>query len=247
MAEDEMISRIKDWVQKSGKALELRVAQAMTVRLGPSATVEPGVMYQDASTDKYREADVLASVPYPGDNSRRVQVVVECKSSNSGPWVVFTDRQAYVDDDEAFRHALLAYRGQVDAKAAWRAVRGTQCVPSVVPGYAIVDALCSKTFAYDAVRQTTNAALHFSGQVSMEMAQAAGYFQLVIPVVVTEAPLYECSLDDAGKVRVVPTNHSSVYVQPDAPRPPTPVQVMTEDHLVGEWIGDLTTTVQLMR
>lgn len=88
--DEDLISGVKTWAEKTGIPLELFTKSVFTQN---GFTVTHSTLYEDSQTAKAREIDVVA---YHRDGLGLVQIyfVVECKSS-SKPWVVLTDNQSF--------------------------------------------------------------------------------------------------------------------------------------------------------
>lgn len=89
-----LIDQIYEWVEVSGRALELRTARAFWD--GGAATVQPSFAYTDPTDKKTaREGDVLATFDWttkmnPAESlDGTLSVVVECKSGTAKPWIAF--------------------------------------------------------------------------------------------------------------------------------------------------------------
>ena len=83
---DDELARITTWVERSGRALELRVARIFQ-RAGADVRMSHPYMGQQQA----RETDVLADFPWLalGNADARLTVIVECKHSADKPWVAF--------------------------------------------------------------------------------------------------------------------------------------------------------------
>ncbi len=261
MPHDELAGKIATWVERSGFALELRVARAFAqaphlprepfTEIGP-VEVTPAKMYRDRTENKWRETDMLAEVHSQRDQNRVLRVVAECKSGAGKPWVVFTDpHRSWVTDDDAFSGFLFRWAGALDVHKIWKSARGAPCLPAKVTGYALAEARFTEDqnqkqptdpdVPYRAVRQAMAAAMSLHEE---ERADADTYVRITVPIVVTAAPIFECSLSQTGEVLTVPVNYAALYAQPEADRTPLAVQVMTEDHLRNEWVPGLDETLR---
>jgi hypothetical protein len=81
------ISKVKDWVEKQGYSLEMRVAKIFKES---GFNVSQFDYYQDFETNKLREIDVSASVNKKIEGIEvKIALFIECKYLKK-PWVVFT-------------------------------------------------------------------------------------------------------------------------------------------------------------
>lgn len=82
------VSKVKDWVEKQGYSLEMRVAKIFKEA---GFNVSQFDYYQDFETNKLREIDVSASVKKQIEGiDLRIILFIECKYLKK-PWVVFTN------------------------------------------------------------------------------------------------------------------------------------------------------------
>jgi hypothetical protein len=263
-ADGELRDRVERWVETSGFALELRVARAITLAGEHGASVNLSVPYFDNQSQKWREADVVASVRDRQHPDVMVQLVVECKSSKEKPWVIFTDRRRYIGDDEAYSRQIKSGGRAERVRHVWANARGSIPWPTTGAGYSIAEALRQKATGeedtqnvpYRAVRQVVNAAINLRPQIKFH---AGDFVLLTLPVVVTGARLFECALDDVGNVSVLEATGMTVYVKPDL-HPDHPyfsqdpaggraavlVHVVQEDYFRDTWLPDLVRVLAAM-
>ena|SRR5215207_4853532 len=209
---DDELARITTWVERSGRALELRVARIFQ-RAGADVRMSHPYMGQQQA----RETDVLADFPWLalGNADARVTVIVECKHSADKPWVAFYDDTSNwpmdsLDDWAAFAHGTFPALTE-DLVPLWRGH-----VPFTAPRTAalVVSALGAerndKNFANNAVRQA----------LSASAAQRLEYLRLdepsrrglvVLSVVATTAHLYDSWLDGDGQLVITPVDGFDVW------------------------------------
>lgn len=249
--ENSLDQKVQAWVEHAGFALELRVARALKA-VPESLLVEPAKPYWDAPAEKWREADVVAYFAALNRPEVRLQVIAECKSGRNWPWVIFSDQHRYLSDEESLDRQLYSWGNSRDElEAAWRAGRGTAVLPSASPGYGIAEALSGESdqgsprVPFRAIQQVVAAAHGLSVQVP---GAKGNHVQVTLPIVVTGAPLYSCSLADDGTARVQRVEHMALTTQPDAGGAAYPlvVQVMSERHLVEEWAPGISSTLNFM-
>ena len=256
--EDDLPTRVTRWVEDAGFALELRVARACD-RNQLEDTVQ-SFKYRDSLEGKWRELDVV-SYCYAGHGMQKrrdrvVRLVIECKSSKKHPWVVLTDSSAWQNRDEAFDRALVHWASKHTAKKSWMALHGSPVHPGSTGGYAIAEAFAREddrrgndlNSPRRAVQQVLAGAVHLAERWDRTQPAPVGLVEFTLPIVVTAAPLFECTLSQDKQVQVVETSLTSLYAQPegDAETVPVLVQIMTEDHFVGSWLPSLVETVKRM-
>src|SRR5260370_33584405 len=86
---EELPDKILDWLRGEGYPLEMRVASVFR-SLG--FRVDQGTYYQDPQSSDLREIDLVVSIQDDRTTGilMRVNYVIECKSSRTAPWVLFT-------------------------------------------------------------------------------------------------------------------------------------------------------------
>jgi hypothetical protein len=210
MADRDLKDRVRDWLAKGGYPLEMRVADAFGKR---RFRVMQSEYYTDVNTGVSREIDVFASVQQDlGPSFIRLSALVECKSDTTKPWVVFTSSRVRLAD-----RARVVQRSATRLGDEWLDRISTRSDVTNLkifrlparPGYGVAAAFSEKLdtpyAALTAVAGAANAvaaeadtrsdvlAATFSRGKAVLLPRA---FTLVqFPVVVTEAPLFECYLN----------------------------------------------------
>lgn len=206
MSQDKMLDGVRTWLEASGRGLELRTARAF--RRNGAKRVAQSFLYIDPETQKQREGDVLAHYGWSGMQNVpcSLTAVVECKSGRDKPWVAFYDRSiargSELEDWVAFMHG--PFTGITQPLPDLWVGEPPFDERRVATHVAAAHTDESKNPANDAVRQVVSAA----------RAQRAEYIQtqntakrglVVVPVVVTAAPLVKCELDSDGEVQLEST------------------------------------------
>jgi hypothetical protein len=166
--------RIKDWLEKQGQSLEMRVAKSFRENGFVASQFE---YYVDQETQTVRQTDVVASVSRSIGNSYvTVKLAIECKYAKSKPWVILITQQKFGKfsffgrmlngENPSNWKNLPTIQGRLTGKIALSLERSKEIeVFEVNPaGYAIMEArLDSQTepdprqrdYAYEAVMQVT--------------------------------------------------------------------------------------------
>lgn len=251
-APDDVQEKLLQWVERAGFALELRVARAMVRR---QMAAEPSEYFWDEHTGKRREIDVVGRMSRR-NQAHRVQVVIECKSGRRHAWVIFTDPHRWIQPQDEFSRLLVRGTDAATDEAIWRNVRGMAALSSPSAGYAITEARLGHqqeadddgpNVAYRAVRKAATAAVDVHlGTPPMATDEGRAFGQVTLPVVVTAAPLYECSLASDGSVSLIRTAATSLYAVLDGRPEPVLVQVMNEAHFSQDWLGTLPMLLEYM-
>ncbi|WP_460831191.1 hypothetical protein [Nocardioides hungaricus] len=180
--------------------------------------------YDDPTTGEQREGDVLADFPWwhnEAIDSSYVEVVVECKSGKSHPWVAFygQDRETPKaprlwflptpgwEEDEARRLDMLTFEWVRE-----EALRTDRVATHVVSALGRESA----NPASNAVRQVLSFAVarsrlqrFFRSNMASDNRPAAT--GVVVPVVVTQAPLFACRLGSDDEIEIKPVDRFDVW------------------------------------
>jgi hypothetical protein len=192
-------------LRSTGFPLELDVARAF--KQAGASYVEQSRHYLDARTQELRESDVLATFHRMTrlDGSEpflEFRVVVECKHSNA-PWAVFRGADRFLSwkahletlDVVSYRDCAPDLTG--DAPLVCHTERnfafGVQAVPSRGNSG-------DRSAAYNAVEQVNSATLGFKRDMMPQEGSGRRGVVILVPAVVTTAPLVECTLDSTGSL-----------------------------------------------
>jgi hypothetical protein len=191
--------RMLAWLEESGRALETRVGRSLW-RGGANSVVQSSI-YRDPLTGQAREVDVLASFEWTGMRNVgcSITAVVECKSGRKQPWIAMQDARSMGRVTKLVNWVFAAdfpntgIEGQ--ATEAWLGLDPFDD-PSVA-SHVLTAFKDEVNPAGDAVRQVLSAAEALRTQ-HLVGPQSVGL--VLIPVVVTAAPLYNCVLSDEGEM-----------------------------------------------
>lgn len=198
MTDEGLIRSVLQWLETSGRALELRVAR--TLRQVGLADVQPAFSYLDTVTGRARESDVVAGFPWTGMQGVpcTITVAVECKSSTNHPWVAF-HADLPVEPPGLQQWAVFAH-GPFVGITEPLAKRWAGCYPftmSPAASHVVAAHAGDRNPAGDAARQALSCAAAIRHDYIRD--QASRKVGLVcLAAVVTTAPLLTCCLDDAG-------------------------------------------------
>lgn len=205
MNDEKLIENVRGWVEKTGLPLEL-AAKAAFKKAGFSVTHSS--VYVDPESDKGREIDIVA---HSRDPIGLVQIyfVIECKAS-SKPWVVLIDKAE-------FRHPASYSLGVISPNvlpalptewSTWREKLGVQLERMHSGGYAIRQAFSGeKDDAFSAAMGVLKA----SNAMLQRIGTATPRYTFAIPVIVVDAPIIQCSTDDAGALNFRETQYSEAH------------------------------------
>lgn len=218
---DELIDRLHGWLEDSGRALELRAVRSLVGTPGCRLAL-PAYQYEDGVTKKQREGDVMAL--FGGPNLSRTlstsfRLAVECKSGSDKPWIAFYDQRRFTHPAKLSDWWLPCgkdwtedLRVKVVGAFEWESGLLTDRLASHAVSALGKDSINS---AQDAVLQAMSfaRALVDKGLLTMAGDNAEVILGGVMPVVVTQAPLFECELDPDGKPILTAVERFDVSVQ----------------------------------
>lgn len=198
-----MLDGVRGWLESSGRSLELRTARSFRSH---GATTKQSFLYADPETGKQREGDVLALYGWTGERSIpcALAAVVECKSGRDKPWVAFYDRRfawgSVLESYVAFAHGPYTFTTEPLADL-WL---GHPPFDERRIATHVAAAHDSKNPANDAVRQVMSAVRAERAEYIDTQEVKRGL--VVVPVIVTEAPLVKCELDREGEIQLEPVS-----------------------------------------
>lgn len=200
---EKYLDGVRQWLEKSGHAFELRTARAF--RESGAEPVTLSYSYNDPNSGALREGDVLAQFPWTAMNNTpaSVEVVVECKSGRDHPWVAFYDKAFPVNaelEDWVYR-AHGPFVGVTQPLEKDWTGRPPFDAPRVASHLVAAHTKDSRNPASDAVRQVLSAAEgRWQRYIRRQNQDRRGC--VILPVVVTAGRLVDCELDPDGQVRL---------------------------------------------
>lgn len=192
-------AHVERWLKAHGVTLEMKVAGALRGNLdGFNTTVDHARAYVDTdpitSSQKLREIDVIARTTVQfGDVYVALWIVVECKSSNKTPWVLY--RNPSLSRLPLDSIAKQVWKTRVSGAADGGRVGGTYRSPLLSSPAQSCYSIAStqggnneRNYAMDAVQQVLSAADGALRDLSVDTY--GNVVSVYIPVVVTSAPLF---------------------------------------------------------
>lgn len=212
MSESALEQRLLEWLGTQGYPLELRVAEACRL-----AGIEgkPSASFADPESGSSREIDFIG---WLGDSFGALEVAVPIESkSGSKPWILLHQR------DVLPFNRLQAYG--VLSDSVLEAIAGRLQDGPALPSFRKEDGVahaCVQGFTnredqtFGAVISCVKAALwHAGGSTHDEFASS---LRCAFPVVVIDAPLYRCALDDRGDLHLQEVKAGWLYFHHRLPR-----------------------------
>lgn len=204
MSKEELQGKLQDWIANTGLPLEL---QAKSEFLKAGFAVSHSSLYVDPQEGKGREIDVVA---YYRDHFGLIQtyVVIECKAT-ANPWVVLTDEREY---GHVINSSLGVMSDNVlDAlPSGWNL--GRSPVGDVLgrmhrSGYSLKQAFSKQNdAAFEAAISVLKAAL----AVVSEQEGKTKRYKVALPVIVVDAPIFECMMGADGAIALREISYSEV-------------------------------------
>lgn len=215
------MNKLYQWLEDSGRALELRAARSLVGTPGCRLAL-PAYQYEDGVTKKQREGDVMAL--FGGPNLSRTlttsfRLAVECKAGSDKPWIAFYDQRRSTHPAKLNDWWLPCgkdwtedLRVKVVGAFEWENGLLTDRLASHT-----VSALGKESInsAQDAAMQAMSfaRALADKGTLTHAGDNASTVLGGVMPVVVTQAPLFECELGHNSQPTLTPVERFDVSVQ----------------------------------
>lgn len=210
---DELEARLRSWLETSGRSLELRVARALQ---SAGAAVQPSFNYLDAASGQLRESDVLARFGWVGAEKVpcNLAVVVECKSSAQYPWLAFYNDRSHQQPSDlnswfTFAHGPFTTITEplYDLWKSQPPLDTNQVATHLTAAFTKPE---GRDTVHDALRQVLSAATALREDYIVHQASRREGL-VIMPVVVTEAPLVRCSLNDNGQIDLADANLVQVW------------------------------------
>jgi hypothetical protein len=196
---DNLPRKIREWLDKQGYPLEMRVARALSSLQDDDrflSSIVQSSIYSDPDTENSREIDVeVHSTDIFG--GFEFKVFCECKKS-SRPWVVFTSQRTawHMSRIRAF-----AVTSKTASEVLARRIMECREVPWFCKGerigYGLREAFNQNVDTpFKAIQSSVKAAV---SELRRSRNRSSGdHFAFIFPVLVVEAPLFECYLDEEG-------------------------------------------------
>jgi hypothetical protein len=238
--EKDITKKLREWLEKQGFPCEMQTARAFRTA---GFQVRQSFYFGSSKEQVTREGDVLASLSHDilsesigrrfksqrAIASLEMGIVCECKTS-SAAWVMFT-RPAQGHEDVLARLERAATEAGTDliqgAAMMMDAEKEFDFFKSRVRvGYHLRQSHkggkdAGSDAAYKAAMQVLDAAQAVLKQSLSTWAVTWRPCRIVVPVIVLQAPLFECYLDDAGEMQLTPAEWLPLFwdnpLVPDRP------------------------------
>jgi hypothetical protein len=249
--------RILQWLTARGLILEMEVARELAASGWHVTQSEP---YEDAQTRKARETDINAKLQEQvGDRLLCLELVVECKTSASRPWILLASPSPFNGTSWAFHSAvsqlgqefLSAYTMREEdklrnspntvfadipmfawpARTAFRFVEGYYQAPQGGGD--------TRDGGFVGVMQLAAALEQFNKQCESRPPWVVDTIcEILIPVVVVNDNLFECWMEPDGNIKVESTHRGVLVTSRDLDSPLSNYVVITDRVGFREFMND---------
>lgn len=204
MSEQELSKRVQSWVENTGLPLELDAKSAFKKA---GFYVSHSTLYVDPETEKGREIDIVA---YHRDPIGLIQsyFVIECKASGD-PWVVLTDLSEFPQPIN-YSLGLMSSNVRPSLPDDWQLPRsplGNILHRLHAGGYALKQAFSKQN---DAAYGAAISVLKASRAVIAQEPGATERYKAAFPVIVVDAPIFECRMGETGQLHFREVPYSEV-------------------------------------
>jgi len=239
--------RLARWIEQQGYPLELAVANQFRQA---EFSVAQGTYYEDPQEKIAREIDVVAT-RYSTTSACDLQItaVVECKSSSEKPWVVFTSLKRKNERAAVrLRAASLAGKSYLIKAALDEDVRALELFRlRERVGYGVTQAFTTgKDVAYAALMGAAKAAVDQLRDFTDNWEESEPLALIVLPVVVTDARLFECFIDPSGSLQLEEASRLTVSWQhPGVGKPVLLIELVRADAVLS-YVGAMKEALALL-
>jgi hypothetical protein len=225
--EQDLESKMRRWLLQTGFPLEM---EAASVFRNSGFEVRQSGTFVDLESKKGREIDVVASDP-DLIGIVNISFVIECKASPN-PWIVLASQDALANFNRLFAFSVLS----PDALEACASRLRLSC--SAIERYLMRPDKGGYGFRQafgkgdDAAYTAAMAAIKGCHDLARKGDGDFPVFTFTFPVIVVDAPLFECSRKDDGEIELTRVKVSEFLFSAHVPeRVSTCVKVVHREHL----------------
>jgi hypothetical protein len=204
---EELRKKIEEWLLSQGYPLEMSVASEW--RNG-GFSVTQSHYYSDPENTSLREIDVVASYK-EWSGCINIEFVTECKVSKKSPWLLFSSEHAlegfnrlfgYCTNSESARKALIDKGINTVMALPWMKKIGRTA-------YGMTQAFTTgEDMTFKAATSVLKAAI---ARKKLFENQSWKPFVFVFPSIVVDGLIFDCYLDEAGRLSVEPVEDSFFF------------------------------------
>lgn len=204
---EELIRKVKGWLDSQGYPLEMRVAQCFQ---NAGFRVSSSEYYLDPDEKKPREIDVIASLEETiAGKTFQLVFTVECKVSTGSPWVCFQG------NPEQQRDSSIGFIARLATIQGKDLLTEVSCNPDITTNrllelpekhaYGVTNALRNKIdLPYQAIEGARKAANALIADYDKIQAPPNPIHTICIafPLVVADTPIFNCALGQDGSIEL---------------------------------------------
>ncbi|MFF9001641.1 hypothetical protein ACF1GW_32055 [Streptomyces achromogenes] len=231
---DPLEVKLRKWLATQGYPLEMRTSRVFRAH---DIKVTSSDYYLDKESGDSREIDITARLPlYDQSIPTRYPAflcpVVECKSSPGKPWVLFSGGTSLHPIARVAQRFVSSFAMKRWDAYAQRINPTIETLASSYPLFAI-----ESDPAYSAVRSTLGTSREDAAYGAMMSVTKAAHavankygqnaVQVAIPIIVVDAPIFTCKLDDDGKMQLERVDRGTITWKVGNPTFGTPHSIIT--------------------
>ena len=230
----DIVAKIREWLDKQGYPLEMRVASCFR---DAGFDVTQAHFYSDPETGTQREIDVVARFPEI-TGGLKLTFTIECKKSNDKPWLLFTSPTTLEGRNVLFTYSVNSASAREILVEKFMDFQGGEQALLDIPwmrksgqiGYGITQAF---TNSEDATFKASTGALKAAIAQKLACAEDSwSPFVFSFPVIVVDAPLFQCSLQEDGSLTINEIENGELFFPLSiANEPGTCIHVVTTGNL----------------
>lgn len=215
------VTSVHNWLEKEGYPVEMKAARAMQDH-GFRVTQGEYVLSQDRET--LRETDAIGTLTHVKEDYGpqgptfgchwECVVAAECKAPKN-PWVAFTRKPQVLQGFMAEFHRFASPVGQTLLRAAMGSGELRKLAVFTAPerlAYSIRQSQVEQSAPFAPTLQVIDQTLHYVDR-GLDYNPDCEICRIVFPVLVVDHRLYECWLDDDGKIQLERRDEMRLYWQ----------------------------------
>ena len=232
--------KLKDWLRSQGYPLEMEVAETFK---NAGFDVSQSDYYPDPETNILREIDVIARMGILVSNNifTDISYMIECKSTNKKPWIIFTSENTYpydpIIEPDYYMGTNIAKDLLVTLAIDEKLNKLTPCYHEQERhGYGLVQSFSSGTdMAYKAIMGAAKSSISIIQKNNKP--KFGRRCEIIFPLVVIEGRLFESFIGHSSELEIneIPFGHL-MWKGRVSERPTIPITIITKNYLP-EFVG----------
>lgn len=189
---------INKWLESQGYPLEMNVASQLR---NAGFNVQLSHYYSDPENETIREIDIVASYP-EHTGCLDISFVIECKVSKKKPWLLFSTEHTLEGFNRLFAFCINSdsARSALVEKGVETFIKLPRMKKEGRAAYGITQAFTSgEDMTFKATTSVLKAAISRKQNLNKQNWKP---FVFVFPTIIVDGALFECYLNDNGKVYI---------------------------------------------